>query len=520
MVVVNSVVITQPYISDFTAEEMSFFMEEDRAEMGDTVVYVITRNRCVTTGLTYSLHSTLLDTTVTVAITADTCRFTLAYPEEGYDTITALIYNAYDVSDTATLWLTVSDCPAVSVPFFEDFDHLGEAYEYIPCWPGYYWLQPNGDSNLAARFAGVGSHYSLISPAIDLPADSLGLQLSWYTEFSSNVTSNVPIRILVSPTGSAHIADFTDVIFDRSTPNHSYDSLSLDAYRGQRIRIAFTMSGYYNIFDNIRIDYDRSAPRLTVSGPTTAATLEDNVYTANVTAGSPHGLTYSWRSSMVDQGLAHYRIQDSEFIINYFTGGTDTIRCIVANDYGADTQTVVVPVSGCGYVQLPYFEDFNAMAVGGKPDCWSVVWHKEPSCAPKVVAPGSFYFSPDNSRLLFLAAAANSTYYDTAAIVLLPAFDFPVASLKMSLWYAYEDTTIGTLSAGYMDNRVACRGTQRPLRHHQFCLGSCHRYAFGSVLEADDKLHVVFRQHRQCGGDHRRAAARCYLFDCQRQHSN
>lgn len=491
MVVVNSVVITQPYISDFTAEEMSFFMEEDRAEMGDTVVYVITRNRCVTTGLTYSLHSTLLDTTVTVAITADTCRFTLAYPEEGYDTITALIYNAYDVSDTATLWLTVSDCPAVSVPFFEDFDHLGEAYEYIPCWPGYYWLQPNGDSNLAARFAGVGSHYSLISPAIDLPADSLGLQLSWYTEFSSNVTSNVPIRILVSPTGSAHIADFTDVIFDRSTPNYSYDSLSLDAYRGQRIRIAFTMSGYYNIFDNIRIDYDRSAPRLTVSGPTTAATLEDNVYTANVTAGSPHGLTYSWRSSMVDQGLAHYRIQDSEFIINYFTGGTDTIRCIVANDYGADTQTVVVPVSGCGYVQLPYFEDFNAMAVGGKPDCWSVVWHKEPSCAPKVVAPGSFYFSPDNSRLLFLAAAANSTYYDTAAIVLLPAFDFPVASLKMSLWYAYEDTTIGTLSAGYMDNGRFVPVTELPVVGHS---GRYDTISFASAPATATRLALCWKQ--------------------------
>ena len=491
MVVVNSVVITQPYISDFTAEEMSFFMEEDRAEMGDTVVYVITRNRCITTGLTYSLHSTLLDTTVTVATTADTCRFTLAYPEEGYDTITALIYNAYDVSDTATLWLTVSDCPAVSVPFFEDFDHLGEAYEYIPCWPGYYWLQPNGDSNLAARFAGVGSHYSLISPAIDLPADSLGLQLSWYTEFSSNVTSNVPIRILVSPTGSAHIADFTDVIFDRSTPNHSYDSLSLDAYRGQRIRIAFTMSGYYNIFDNIRIDYDRSAPRLTVSGPTTAATLEDNVYTANVTAGSPHGLTYSWRSSMVDQGLAHYRIQDSEFIINYFTGGTDTIRCIVANDYGADTQTVVVPVSGCGYVQLPYFEDFNAMAVGGKPDCWSVVWHKEPSCAPKVVAPGSFYFSPDNSRLLFLTAAANSTYYDTAAIVLLPAFDFPVASLKMSLWYAYEDTTIGTLSAGYMDNGRFVPVTELPVVGHS---GRYDTISFASAPATATRLALCWKQ--------------------------
>lgn len=487
-VAVMSQVINQP-VAYLSILEKSPHMRVDKAEVGDTVVYVVTRNRCVTIGLTYSLHSTLEDTTITVTTTADTCYFPLIYTNEGVDSITVNVSNTYG-SGQDSVRMNIYNCPVATVPFFEDFNDMGGT-GYLTCWPGYWWLQGRGDSNYAVRLSGSAIHQALISPAIDLPADTLGLQLSWYAQFTSNATPNVPIRIMVSPTGSAHIADFTDELYNRTMPNYSYDSVSLDAYRGQRVRLAFYFSGYYGLFDDIKIDYDRSVPRLTVSGPTTAATLEDNVYTANVTAGSPHGLTYSWRSSMVDQGLAHYRIQDSEFIINYFTDGTDTIRCIVANDYGADTQTVVVPVSGCGYVQLPYFEDFNAMAVGSKPDCWSVVWHKEPSCAPKVVAPGSFYFSPDNSRLLFLAAAANSTYYDTAAIVLLPAFDFPVASLKMSLWYAYEDTTIGTLSAGYMDNGQFVPVTELPVVGHS---GRYDTISFASAPATATRLALCWKQ--------------------------
>lgn len=358
-VTINSIVITQPYITDFMAEEKAFFMEEDRSEVGDTVVYVITSNRCVTTGLTYSLHSTLLDTTVTVVTTADTCRIALAYPEAGYDTITALISNVYDVSDTAMLWLTVEDCPAVGVPFFEDFDHLGEVYEYTPCWPGYYWLESRGDSNLAARFAGVGSHYSLISPAIDLPADTLGLQLSWYTEFSSNATPNVPIRIMVSPTGSADIADFTDIIFDGSVPNYSYDTLSLDAYRGQRIRIAFTMTGYYNIFDDIRVDFDRSVPEVTIVAPQQAYTFDSLPISAQLITGSPQGESYSWHST-----YGTVSGSGKDVTIYYSTPCTDTLTVIAANAYGSDTAVAIVEVADHPLPEIVSLTSVSGTAMG------------------------------------------------------------------------------------------------------------------------------------------------------------
>ena len=487
-VVVMSQIINQP-VAYLSIIEKSPHMRVDKAEVGDTVVYVVTRNRCVTTGMFYSLHSTLEDTTITVATTADTCYFPLLYTNEGIDSITVTVSNTYSYGQDSVR-MNIYNCPVATVPFLEDFDEMGGT-GYLTCWPGYWWLQSRGGSNYAVRLSGSAIHQALISPAIDLPADSIGLQLSWYAQFTSNATPNVPIRIMVSPTGSAHIADFTEVLYDRTMPNYSYDSVSLDAYRGQRVRLAFYFDGYYGLFDDIKIDYDRSAPQLTVSGPTTATTLVDIVYTANVTAGSPRGLTYSWRSSMVDGGLAQFRVQDSKFIVNYSTSGTDTLRCIATNDYGADTQTVVVPVSGCGYQPLPYSENFNSTAVGSMPDCWTSIWHKAPSTAPKVVAPGSYYFSPDNTNLLFLASAVNSSYYDTAAITLLPAFDEPVSSLQLSLWYAYEDTTKGTLSAGYIENGQFVPVADLPVVGHG---GRYDTIVFSSAPASASRIALCWKQ--------------------------
>jgi hypothetical protein len=337
---IYSTIVTEPAVDEFTAEGKEFFMGEDRAEVGDTVVYAISRYSCVTTGLTYWLHSTLLDTTVSVATTDWSCQIPLYYGVGGTDTLTAWISNSIETSTEETLYLKVESCAAVGVPFFENFDNLGEAYEYVPCWPGYYWLQSHGDTNMAARFAGVGTHYSLISPAIDLPADTLGLQLSWYTEFSSNATPQVPIRIMVSPTGSAHIADFTDVILDGPVPNYSYDTLSLDAYRGQRVRIAFTMTSYYILFDDIRVDYDRTAPDITIVAPEQAYTLDSLPFSAQFASGSPQGASYTWHSVF---GTVSGSGED--VVIYYSAPCTDTVTVAVTTAYGSDTAVAIVEVT-------------------------------------------------------------------------------------------------------------------------------------------------------------------------------
>ena len=68
-VVVTSTIINEPTVS-LVAEGRQY----NKVETDDTVVYLATRNRCVTTGMTYQFHSSLMDTTVTVATTADTMR--------------------------------------------------------------------------------------------------------------------------------------------------------------------------------------------------------------------------------------------------------------------------------------------------------------------------------------------------------------------------------------------------------------------------------------------------------------
>ena len=101
-VVVRSQMITTPSITGFTAEGKVFWGRLDKAEVGDTVDYLITRNNCITTGMVYSLHSTLLDTTVTVSTEAETARIPLAYTSAGIDTLTATIANIFDTTTSST----------------------------------------------------------------------------------------------------------------------------------------------------------------------------------------------------------------------------------------------------------------------------------------------------------------------------------------------------------------------------------------------------------------------------------
>lgn len=445
---VYSEIVTQTTIRDFTADGMTFFLGSDHAEVGDTMHYMIVRNHCVTTGLTYSLHSSLLDTTVTVAYTGDICRIALIYDVAGNDSLTAVLANAYS-ADTSTLRLAVNDCPAVGVPFFETFDSIVTEYNnLLPCWPGWWVLTT---SHMVGN-SGIGRHGYLISPAIDLPADTLGLQLSWYTAF--NTMATVPVRILVSPTGGKRVEDFSDMLFDRHVVDFAYDSVSLDAYRGQRIRLAFVNVGYSNMIDNIRVDYDRSAPQLTIAGSASPNVLDDNVYVASLASGSPHGMTYSWRSSMADGGLASLSTRGDTAVVRYLASGTDTLHCIATNNYGADTAVRVVNVTGCGYTQLPYSEDFNNTLQSTLPDCWSKAWQSPATgSGADVYPPNSEYFSPDASQVLVMRASYSSyyDYYDSVSYVMLPVFEDPVNSLTLSFWYTYEDTARGQLSVGYMD---------------------------------------------------------------------
>ncbi len=341
-VVVRSQMITTPSITGFTAEGKVFWGRLDKAEVGDTVDYLISRNNCIITGMTYSLHSALLDTTVTVSTAADTVRIPLVYTIEGIDTLTATIANIFDTTTSSTaLRLMVSNCPGVSVPFFEDFEGIGVEGDQIPCWPGWWILSNLSDTNHAALPGGTASLPPLlISPLITLPTDTLGLQLSWYSHPANYSSTSLPVKVLISPTGGKDYDDFTDTLFVGNVPNDDYHAVLLDDYLGEQIRFAFNYNwGYEFSIDNIRVDYDRSAPQLVIDMPDTVYTYDSLSVVASLAAGSPQGFAYSWHSSI---GTV---IGTGDSVTLFYTNvGTDTLTVVATNDYGSDTAVLTVEV--------------------------------------------------------------------------------------------------------------------------------------------------------------------------------
>ena len=92
----------------------------------------------------------------------------------------------------------------------------------------------------------------LVMPPINLPnADSIVFSFFVRPQYISN------FYVLVSPSGDLWYDGFTDTLYiDRSTGyNTQWDSvaLSLDAYRGRHIRVAFVHAGY-NTLSNVAID--------------------------------------------------------------------------------------------------------------------------------------------------------------------------------------------------------------------------------------------------------------------------
>ena len=459
-VAVTSTIITEPTVY-LVAEGHQF--PPKKAVAGDTVVYCATRNRCVTTGMTYLFHSSLMDTTVTVATTADTVRLPLFYPVAGIDTFTVTLSNIYDTSLTVPFYMTVLDCPPVSVPYMEDFESM--TISYVPdCWDGGFWVEQNNDGR-GAYFFEISNDAMLISPLIDLPADSLGLQLSWVSDYTFYINADVPSKVFVSPTGGKRDEDFTDTLYTGALCQRNgtgSDSVLLDAYRGSQVRIAFpSIPNTTCLYDNIRIDYNRTAPQVSLDMPGTIKLHDTVLFTATINACSPQGLSVSWHSTLMGTNLTPNPSSSgvgSEVQLAYAVAGVDTIMVIVANAYGADTAVAVVRVIDCSPFAVPYSEDFEGMTAtlssepGNLVDCWDYGWNgSNAAYAPHVIVNDGYqYFDTLPSQALFMVAG-NSTGYGNQADVLLPRFADSLQTLSIAFDYCKESANIGTLTVGYYD---------------------------------------------------------------------
>lgn len=124
---------------------------------GDTALFVATRVEGSLTGLTYTWHSALKDTTIVGGETLE-----LVYgPRSGKDTVSILLSN-YAGSASAMTVVRVTNCESTSTPYFEDFEEVTAiAYDapgYLPeCWGSFY------SGSIASRVPHVVTSYPYIS---------------------------------------------------------------------------------------------------------------------------------------------------------------------------------------------------------------------------------------------------------------------------------------------------------------------------------------------------------------------
>ena len=209
-------------------------------------------------GLTYTWHSSLMDTTWVGTGANGSHGFNVTYTIGGRDTITVVAANAYG-SDTMVRTVQVMDCrPVTALPWREDFDdgltcwYLTQNATYHRWERSYRYSAPYYINDYYA-FSQCNFSESLTTPAdawmvsraITLPADTaLAVHLFWEVAISSgnNLTNNY--RVMVSTAADCTDTTLFEELYHDTLPlpnqtGFAQRSVSLAAYAGQTIFIAF-----------------------------------------------------------------------------------------------------------------------------------------------------------------------------------------------------------------------------------------------------------------------------------------
>ena len=440
------------------------------------------------TGLTYTWHSTLMDsTTVTTAPV-----LTMTYTAGGTDTMMVIASNAYG-ADTAIVIVTVHDCTARPVPYIEDFDgeeattewetagsmpscwiiktsdasattlpHIVSSYQYISAVTNNALLMMAGDPSQH----GVCEMEMVAMPYINEPLTNLQLAFDYCFESSRCVLE------------VGYYNSYRDVftVVDTVTPHTgSYirDTVSFLGVTANNVHIALRWShstSYWGVaIDNIEV-LDTPVPQISIESPSIAYVFDTVDFTAHLLHGDTTGLTYSWQSTMVDNGVAQMVATDSVLHVLYTVPGTDTIKLTTVNAYGSRMDWVYVQVSDCNRRAIPYFDDFESVPVGvvddlytprepgHLPECWESRWTGHEYLSPRGY--GLTYYLDGtrvDTKVLVLEAGTNNNS-STVTYVVLPGFEYDINELSVAFDYFLlrylEPQYNGIFSVGYMVDTV------------------------------------------------------------------
>lgn len=441
-----------------------------------TVLCTATLRYGDTEGLHYSWTSAVGGTFTTNAL-GDSAWLTYSAGIGGTEDIVTVVADNTFGSNTVTKTVHVIDCsPALTLPWKETFAN-GTVCWYIPEGSNWHDAIPNGYSYFEYQRYLISHCTSdtidswIMSKAIAIPADTNETIRLFWKVASSNSTFVHTYRVMVTTSDNyTDTSVYETLYFDSSThvnfSNYDTRSISLAQYAGQTIHLAFNNRPVNYADRNVGLYIDdvevRSArlPIVSLTAPSMVNSHEPVTYTATLNEGSPNGLTYTWRSSLMGQEVVGNRQWELTYTIDG-VGNIDTVTVIAANAYGSDTATAVVTVYSCLISSLPWEESFNNMsavaynAANGKvPTCWHRSWNGTNSnYAPHVITSyltGSPITSYCQSNPALLLMAGTSDGYDSVAVVESPFFETALNGQLLSFHYMYESDSNGTLSIGYL----------------------------------------------------------------------
>ncbi len=300
----------------------------------------------------------------------------------------------------------------------------------------------------------------LISPAIEIPAtDTLSLRLLYNVRGDTSTYydgSVAAYQLLVSPTGSKRLEDFTEVMFVDTLASGLFEerSFPVSNYAGQTIRFAFRCiskrQGKVSLSD-FEVRYT-NMPVFNVRGVSSVMAEERASFKAVYQEGDLSTMQYTWISSMASNGRASMEGEESDSLnIYYHQAGTDTLIFVGHNAFGADTTVMYVRVFQCGTISsFPYHEDFEILN-----PCWTMVYgDNDPSVNPMIVTDdlqnqsGQNLPAHDGSNAFRFSSYSSSTNYNQYLITpeinghnLVLEFWASRRNAEDSLWIGYSTTT-------------------------------------------------------------------------------
>lgn len=448
------------------------------ARTGESVTLTAQRVTGATNGLTYTWHSSLLNTTL---VTIDT--IVLTYPSAGTDTVTLVVSNAYG-ADTLTAIYPVVDCPTVTtLPWMETF-YGGSMCWHVPAgsnwhdgkpysiYPPYY---DDTYRALVSTYADDTLDHWIVSPAIQMPADTNDIIiLEWNEAAEIGAATHQPhYSVLVSTdTNFLNLSSYDTLLTVSSGvvsagsawSNWGVRSVSLAAFAGQTIHVAFCRhpSYYSNTSEKLLIDNvmvrSASAPVVMVTAPRNVETYDTVTFTASLTEGLP--CTYMWYSTLM--GTTWGPSSSPSLTIVYNVSGTDTVLVSATNAYGTANASTMVNVVNCPPNNMPWTEYFNTVsgtaynADGSLPDCWRSYWNgSNAAYAPHVI--NAYPYNPINgyvtsSQQALLLMAGTNSGWGSVAIVESPKVAGGLNGKRLSFYYMHESANYGQLSVGYMQD--------------------------------------------------------------------